>query len=178
MILVNGRKLTTVIMIVAPHEVQAIAVPILRKYAPDTLSRVPAHLTILYPFVGYERLNGACTKLRAICADIAPFEITMSGYDSFPLTAYMNPRDPAPILAVFKKIFAEFPECPPYGGSFGDELHPHMTVGEFRSEAEQRAAVLPTYAPLTFRADKLHVMYGIDREPLPWLTHAVIPLGG
>ena len=45
--LMHDQDLTTVVMLIPPHEVQALAVPILRKYAPDTLTRVPAHLTVL-----------------------------------------------------------------------------------------------------------------------------------
>jgi 2'-5' RNA ligase len=172
-------ELTTAIMIVAPHELQAIAVPMLRRYAPETLARVPAHLTVLYPFVAYERLDEACAQLYRICANIAPFEVTMAGYAEFPGVIYMPPRNPQLIKRVFRRIYRHFPECPPYGGAFGDDLTPHMTVGEFETQEEQRAAraTMPRYTPLTFRAARLHVLYGIERIMLPWLTHAVIPLG-
>ncbi len=172
-------ELTTVIMIVAPHELQAIAVPLLRRYAPDTLTRVPAHLTVLYPFVAYERLDDACAELETICASIAPFEVTLAGYGEFPGAIYMAPRNPRPIKRLFRAIYGHFPECPPYRGAFGDELTPHLTVGEFETPDEQRAAraALPRYAPFTFQATRVHVLYGIDAIALPWLTHAVIPLG-
>jgi 2'-5' RNA ligase len=174
----QDQDLTTVVMLIPPHEVQALAVPILRKYAPDTLTRVPAHLTVLYPFVAFEQLDTACAVLRTICAHTAPFDVTMSGYDSFPGVAFMTPLDPSPIESLFQRIFAQFPECPPYDGAFGNDLHPHMTVGEFHSEAKQRGALLPYYAPITFRAEKVHIMFGIEGRPLPWITYDVIPLGG
>lgn len=167
----------TVIMIVAPHEVQAVAIPLLRQYAPETLIRVPAHITILYPFVAVERLDEACATVREICAEVEPFEVTLQGYDSFPKVAFINPVNPEPIQAVFRKIFAAFPECPPYGGVFGNDLHPHMTVGEFASVEAQQGAVLPDYTPITFRVERLHVMYGPAVVPLPWITRAVMPLG-
>jgi 2'-5' RNA ligase len=169
-------ELTTAIIIVAPHEVQAIAVPLLQRYAPDTSVRVPAHITVLFPFVLFERLAEASTKLREICAPIAPFDITMQGYDSFPSVAFMNPVNPAPIQAVFRKIYVAFPECPPYGGQFGHDLHPHMTVGEFASDAERQASNLPDYAPITFQTRRLHLIYGPINAALPWITYDVIPL--
>lgn len=169
-------ELTTAIIIAAPHEVQAVAVPLLQRYAPDTSVRVPAHITVLFPFVPVERLAVASVKLREICASIAPFDITMQGYDFFPGVAFMNPLNPAPIQAVFRKIFAAFPECPPYGGQFGHDLHPHMTVGEFASDDERKAAVLPDYTPMTFRAERLHLIYGPINAALPWITFDVIPL--
>src|SRR5579862_1106375 len=160
----NNIELTTVIMIVAPHEVQSIAVPLLQRFAPDTLTRVPAHLTVLYPFVAYERLDEACDKLREICAKVPPFEVTMAGFGEFPSVIYMTPRNPKPIKQIFNRIYQDFPECPPYRGAFGDDMTPHMTVGEFESEDEKRAAraMLPRYTPITFMATRLHVMYGID----------------
>jgi len=171
-------KLTTVLMIVAPHEIQTIAAPIMRRYALDTLIRVPAHLTVLYPFVACERLPEACQILREVCAAIPPFDVTMSGYDQFPTAIYMKPVDPAPIQDVFRRVYARFPECPPYGGQWGDELQPHMTVAEFQSDYDMGAALksLPVYRPTRFHVDRLHVMAGIDHEPIPWLTHDIIPL--
>ncbi len=171
--------LTTVIMIVAPHELQAIAVPLMRRYAPDTLTRVPAHLTILYPFAPYERLDEACLQLQAICAGIAPFEVTIAGYAEFPGVVYMLPRNPRPIKHLFHRISQDFPDFPPYRGAYGSEITPHLTVGEFESDEEQRSAwaALPRYEPYTFRVTHLHVLYGLDGITLPWLTRAVIPLG-
>jgi 2'-5' RNA ligase len=175
MTLAAGAMATT-IMITAPHPVQAIAVPLLRRYAADTLVRVPAHFTVLFPFVPLERLDSASQTVREICASIAPFDITLSGYDSFPGVAFMTALDPEPIQAVFRRIYAAFPECPPYEGAYGNDLHPHMTVGEFASEAEQEAAILPHYEPISFRVDRLHVMYGLHKVALPWITHSVIRL--
>ncbi len=57
-------------------------------------------------------------------------------------------------------------------------LFPHMTVGEFDNEADRLAATLPDYEPITFRVERLHILYGPFGEPLPWITHSVIPLGG
>jgi 2'-5' RNA ligase len=171
-------ELKTVVMIVAPHEVQEIAVPILRVYAPETLIRVPAHLTVLYPFVSVDLLENASSVLYDLCADIPPFNVTLSGYGSFPGVTFMQPVDPTPIQAVFNHLFAAFPDCPPYGGRFGNELHPHLTVAEFPNEALQKEAEFPDYNPITFTATRLHLMYGYSGRALPWITHAVIPLRG
>lgn len=168
---------TTAIVILAPHSVQTIAVPLLHQYAPDALLRVPAHLTVLFPFVPPERLDDASHKVSKICSDMAPFEVTMSGYGFFPNVAFMSPVDHEPIKAVFRRIYAVFPECPPYGGDFGEDLHPHMTVGVFATEAEREAVVLPDYEPITFRVDRLHILQGIAKAALPWITHDIIPLG-
>src|SRR5689334_986824 len=114
-------KLTTTIMIVTPPEIQAIAAPIRYQYSLTSLIRVPAHLSVLYPFVEFERLSEACAVLREIASPLPPFDITMSGYDQFPGVIFMNPVDPAPIQDIFRRIYARFPECPPYDGQFGHD---------------------------------------------------------
>jgi len=170
--------LTTGIVIFAPREVQTVAVPIMRQYAPESVIRVPAHITLMFPFVAQERLDSAEQIVKSICADIEPFDITLAGYGQFPGIIFMQPTNPAPIKAVFRKIYAAFPECPPYGGAFGDDIHPHVTLGQFKNEDEQRAVSLPDFTPITFRAERLHLVYDVYDDPLLWLTHSVIPLAG
>ena len=169
--------LTTVVMIVGLHNIQIIAAPTRRKYALDSSIRVPAHVTLLYPFVAFDQLNSACRKLREVLTEVEPFEITLDGYDHFPTVAFMKVANPVPIQNIFRKIYAAFPECPPYGGLYGNDLHPHMTVGEFRDQSARDAAILPDYPATTFRAERVHVLYGIDGESLPWITYEVIALG-
>jgi poly(A) polymerase len=170
-------ELTTAVVIAAPHEVLAIAVPTMQKYCFDSLIRVSAHITILYPFVPFEELDSACALLREVCAGVQPFDITMNGYNHFPRVSYMQPLDDAPIRALSQKVFAAFPQCPPYWGQHGNNPTPHMTIGEFATDEEQAAAILPAYEPITFQASRLHVIYGVDQVPLTWLTHDVIRLG-
>jgi len=170
-------NLTSGIVIFAPREVQAVAVPIMRHIAPENPVRIPAHITLMFPFVAYERLDAAAQTIQSICATIEPFEITLEGYGQFPGIVFMQPTNPEPIKAVFRKIYAAFPECPPYGGAFGDDIHPHVTVGEFKTEDQQRTVSLPDYAPITFRAERLHLIYDVYDEPLLGVIHSVIPFG-
>jgi 2'-5' RNA ligase len=166
--------LQTGIIIVGPHAAQAVAVPLMLRYSPYLLTVFPAEITVLYPFVPVEDLDAACARLRDLCAGIAPFEVTLSGYDRFPGVVFMNPITPEPIRAVFRTISAAFPDYPPYGGQFGNDIHPHMTV--FDGENPPPLADFPAYAPITFTVDRLHVVCGPDTLDLPWLTVDVILL--
>ncbi len=170
---------TTAVVIMAPPQVQRFAVPLMRQYSGESLLRVPAHITVLFPFVPQDALDDACRTLRDLCADAPPFEVTLDGYGHFPTVVYLKPANPAPIKALFRKIYAAFPDYPPYRGEFGrDEITPHMTVAEFKSEAEREAVTLPTFAPISFKVRRLHLIAGVEHEPIPWITHDVIPLGG
>ncbi len=169
---------TSAVVIIAPHRVQALAVPLMRQHCFNSLMRVPAHITILFPFVPVDDLDDACWKLRDICAALAPFDVTLDGYGYFPTTVYLKPRDPEPIKATFRAVHAAFPDCPPYRGEFSsDDITPHMTVGVFKSEAEREQAVFPAYEPITFQVRRLHLIVGVEHEPLPWITYDVLPLG-
>src|SRR4051794_10274025 len=126
-------SLSTAVVIFASHEIQAIATPIMRQYALESLIRVPAHITLMFPFVPYDQLGEAAQTIQSICSHIKPFEITLSGYDQFPGVIFMKPANPEPIKAVFRQIYDAFPLYPPYGGAFGNDLHPHVTVGEFKN---------------------------------------------
>jgi len=169
---------TSAVVIIAPHRVQAFAVPLMHQYCFESMMRVPAHITVLFPFVPLDDLDAACWKLRDICADVPPFDLTLDGYGHFPTVTYLKPADPEPIKAIFRRIHAAFPDYPPYRGAFGgDDITPHMTVGEFKSEAERVKVVFPPYVPLTFEVRRLHLIIGVEREPIPWVTHDVIPLG-
>jgi 2'-5' RNA ligase len=171
-------NLETGVGIVGSHNVQAVAVPLLLRYSPHLLTVSPAHITLIYPFVPVDELEAACQTLRAIGREIAPFEITMRGYEQFPLVTFMAPANPAPILAVFHRILAAFPDYPPYRGAFGNALHPHMTVAQFPDEDTQRQADFPEYGSISFTVDRLHVLHGPDTLDRPWLTYDVIPLRG
>jgi 2'-5' RNA ligase len=170
---------TTAIGILAPLAVQAVAMPLMKLCNFEGMLRVPAHITILFPFVPFADLDAACGKLRVLFADQPPFTVTLDGYGYFPTALYMKPVDPTPIQALYRAVHAQFPDCLPYGGAFGSEtITPHLTVGEFKTEAERRAVSPPPYEPISFTVNRLHVIAGVEHEPLPWITHDVIPLGG
>jgi 2'-5' RNA ligase len=169
-------EFNTAVVILAPHEVLAIAVPILRQYSPDSLIRFRPHITLLFPFAPFGQLDAACEQLYALCREIAPFEVTLAGYGEFPGVIYMKPVDPGPIVRVFQRLFAAFPDYPPYEGRFGSELAPHLTVAQF--EAEHSPGPLPAYPPVSFHVDRIHIWYGVRDSDLPWLTYDVIPLKG
>jgi 2'-5' RNA ligase len=169
---------TSAVVIIAPYHVQAFAVPLMRKYSYDSMLRIPAHITVLFPFVPLDDLDAAALKLRDLYADTQPFDVMLDGYGYFPRTTYLQPVYPSPIKALFRRIHAAFPDYPPYRGAYGSEdITPHMTVGEFATEAEREQAVFPPYAPITFRVRCLHLIVGVEHQPIPWITHDVIPLG-
>ena len=89
---------------------------------------MPAHITVLYPFLGERRLNDeVLAQLRSMCAELPVLEVVFRRTGRFPEVLYLEP-DPADGLRQLTIAIAErWPEAPPYGGTF-DDIVPHLTV--------------------------------------------------
>jgi len=91
---------------------------------------VPAHVTVLFPFVPASGLTPDVRRaLAAIAGAIEPFDVTFARVDRFPTVVYLVPDPSAPFEGLTDAIVRAFPECPPYGGAY-DVVVPHLTVTE------------------------------------------------
>jgi 2'-5' RNA ligase len=109
---------------------------------------VPAHVTVLFPFLAPGDLApSARRELASIAADIEPFEVIFGSVGRFPNVVYLMPEPSRPFASLTEAVFARFPGFPPYDGAF-EEVIPHLTVAESASApheeiARQAAALLP-----------------------------------
>jgi 2'-5' RNA ligase len=91
---------------------------------------VPAHVTILYPFVVASDLSPAVrADVAAIAGEIRAFTVTFSTAARWPGVVYLEPRPSAPFTGLIDRAAARFPEHPPYAGTIA-EVIPHVTVVE------------------------------------------------
>jgi hypothetical protein len=89
---------------------------------------VPAHVTIVYPFMPVARLGpGVRRELVAIAAAHAPFDVRFARVGGFPTAVYLEPEPSAPFVRLTEAVVARFPDYPPYEGAF-DEVIPHLTI--------------------------------------------------
>lgn len=140
---------------------------------------VPAHITILAPFLPAGRLGAAeRDRLQRVFAAVSPFDFRLDRTGWFGTTVlWLGPEDPAPFRDLTDRVFAEFPDFPPFGGQFADVV-PHLTVGLDRpADVLRRAELRITPAlPVTARASAVTLM----AESSPgqrWETLASFPLG-
>ena len=167
----------TAIFILAPEKVQAIAGPLRTKYWPDSQFRIPAHISVLSPFVPYKDLSKSINKLESVCKSITPYEISLNGYGEFPGYTFMKLKRLQDTQLIYNRILSIFPECIPYEGKHGTKLHPHLSVAKFLNEEEQQATLLPPYKPLKFTVDKLFVMFTDAEMTLPWKLYRIVNFG-
>ncbi len=152
-----------------------------RRFDPTTAAGVPAHVTVLYPFVPPREVTPATvTGLAAAVGSAAPFACTFAetGWFGEDLL-WLAPSASAEFGALTARVWRAFPEQVPYGGEH--EPHPHLTIGYGRhappgalrvAEAQVRSRL-----PITARVDRLHLLAGA-RAVGSWRVVAALPLRG
>lgn len=140
------------------HSVLVVPVPALERfvrarwahYDPEWVSADPsfthAHVTLLAPWLE-EPTSADLATVAAVAAQAMPFDYLLADVAAFPNGIVHTPPVPtAPFTTLTARLAAAFPQCPPYGGEFGDpeELEPHVTLDhldalEARSAQTDRA---------------------------------------
>ena len=141
---------------------------------------VPAHVTVLYPFVAPPAITAATI---AVLADAVR---TISAFDCvFSATAWFGeeviwlaPRPDEPFRALTHAVSAAFPGYLPYGGVYNDVI-PHLTIGDRPTGgvAELRAAEADVlrWLPIQARISRVWLMTG-NAAPGSWYAVAELPL--
>lgn len=98
------------------------------RYDPSARRNVPAHVTILYPFVPLAQIDdGVVARLREITAGARCFEYRLAETRRFPVALYLAPDPDASFAALTDAVWRAFPDYPPFEGKF-DVVVPHVTV--------------------------------------------------
>jgi hypothetical protein len=135
---------------------------------------MPAHVTVLYPFLPEDRLTKAVVdRLKAICADSLVLAVELRETRRFPGMLYLAPEPDDGFRRLTEAVAGEWPETPPYGGAHDDNI-PHLTVAHDLSDDELDevdrvvTAALPISTHLT--SASLYVFDGAR-----WRVHDVLP---
>lgn len=173
-----NMNLETALLIVPPRDVQVFSFPLREQYDNEAFNKnVPAHLTLLYPFVPPEIVEEAIAKLERLCKDFEPVTVTLDRYGSFKDAIFLEPSDPEPVIILQRYLAAAFPEYPIYGGEHGPDLHPHLTLARLENPDQAGEIALPPTPSFTFTVDKIHLYLGSTTEDIAFIPRAVIQLG-
>ncbi|HEU4540964.1 MAG TPA: 2'-5' RNA ligase family protein [Jiangellaceae bacterium] len=140
---------------------------------------VPAHVTVLYPFVPPPAIDErVLERLGRAVAAVPRFraELPRTGWFGTDVL-WLAPVPASSFRSLMTSVWQAFPECPPYGGQL-DDVMPHLTVGHDAPVNELQAAELDVLAHLPIRLEvtTVQVMVGA-KAPNSWRTIAELPLG-
>ena len=139
---------------------------------------VPAHVTVIAPFAPPRLIDGnLLAALAEAVRTVSAFDAVFAQVAWFADTVvWLAPEPSAPFRELTERVWARFPDYPPYGGIYND-IVPHLTIGENSSLNDMRAAaqVIERSLPITARVDRVALIQG-SAAAASWRTVAELPL--
>jgi hypothetical protein len=139
--------------IVRVPEAEPLVHALRERYDESARLGVPAHITVLFPFMPPERIGGSVLeRIQRVLGSAQSFDFSLSAVARFPATAYLAPKPTAPFVALTEMLVGEFPQFPPFAGEFPNII-PHLTVAngnaeEARSVEAQLVIKLAEHGPI------------------------------
>jgi hypothetical protein len=129
---------------------------------------VPAHVTILFPFLDTAELDEAA--VADLLSGFPAFDFELDRVERFPDgTTWLRPVPSAPFADLTAAVWQRWPERPPYEGAF-DEPIPHLTISETPIDVELQL-------PIAARAREVTLIEA-DEASGRWTTRLHLPLLG
>lgn len=110
---------------------------------------VPAHVTVLSPFVAHPVDGTDIGRLGRLFAGFRAFDFCLRDTGRWPDNLHLRPDPSEPFVALTKAVWAAFPDYPPYEARFPD-IVPHLSV------AQGPSSLLDEAEPLLRKALPLH----------------------
>lgn len=165
-------------IIIKVPEVENIVGPHRRILDPSAEWGVPAHVTLLYPFLHPSAIDEDVLKrLAEVVSRHREFDAQFLQTKWFgEKVLWLSPEPDLSFRRLTSALAAIFPETPPYGGAILDPT-PHLTVADGASLHDMRQAESVVIKQLPVRASfsSVSVMVGAP-EINSWITIADIPL--
>lgn len=120
-----------------------------------------AHITALGPFDPAPS-TGTWDTIAETAASTSPIKVRLAELAQFPLgIIHLVPEPAQPLRDLTARLVVAFPDWPPYGGEFGDDVQPHLTVDAASDEVDldSTAALLVGVVPTTCVLDRLQLAW-------------------
>jgi 2'-5' RNA ligase len=161
---VSAKTHTTAVVLVPPAEVWP-PIQTIRQQHDRNARRWMPHITLLYPFAPHSSFAEVLPALRAACAEVTPFAITLARFALFThgrrgATLFLAPEPAAPLVALQTRLWEA---APAYNDTrrHANGFTPHLSVGQVRGSAEAKAlreALESSWQPLTFTAEAIQLI--------------------
>lgn len=129
---------------------------------------MPAHITILFPFVDTGGLDEAA--VANLIAEFPAFDFELDRMEQFPDgTTWLHPTPSLPFVDLTAAVWQRWPEHPPYEG-LHDEVIPHLTISDTSIDVQLEL-------PIAARAREV-MLIEQDESSGRWATRLHLPLLG
>ena len=146
-----------------------------RRFDHSAALKVPAHVTLLYPWLPAEALTRAARRtLAAIVRETRAFDVRFAATRRWPGILYLEPDPAWRFSALIEKVAAGFPAYPPYGGTIS-EVIPHLTLVENAKAAlDPIEKAASTHLPFERTVRSIEVL--VEGPDGRWQTRWRLPL--
>ena len=147
-----------------------------RAHTYDAPLGMPAHVTILYPFVPRVELSGAEPRLAELVATHEAFDATFARTARFPELLYLEPEPADLFHRLTEAVTSAWPEQPPYDGAH-EIVIPHLTVAESEDTRllDSIASELEPQLPIRQRVAAVSLF--VEHDDGRWRERSRLPLG-
>lgn len=173
----DSRESALVVLVAAAER---LVRPFREAYDPAAAAGMPAHITVLYPFLAPDEIGPTVLDdLRQCFAGFAPFDFQLTELRRFPDVAYLAPEPAEPLRDLTTAIWTRFPETPPYEGRHPD-IVPHLSVAQLLEEQQLDIVVQEIEhmskrtLPIRTTANETVLMV---KSAGAWRVHSRFPLG-
>lgn len=169
--------MSSTLLVPIPEADHAIA-PFRPAWEPPPARGVPAHVSILFPFLRRRALNAhALSRIAEAAAAVEPFTVRFRRTGRFDRTVFLVPEPARPFAELTRLIVERFPDCPPYRGAHGSVLNPHLTVLTCADGPGLDEAELEIRRSLPLRAAVRELWLMVEDQHGGWRLQHAFPLG-
>ncbi|MEU3481070.1 2'-5' RNA ligase family protein [Streptomyces sp. NPDC033754] len=143
---------------------------------PSAQAGVPAHVTVLFPFLDESRMDALVhSALADVLGSHPAFDLRFERCGRLPGVLHLVPDPDTQLRRLTEAIADRWPEAPPYGGRFA-EIVPHLTIAQGQEDAvlEEIEADLAVRLPFTSRVSSVEL---IVHDGTKWQERASFALG-
>lgn len=131
------------------------------RFDPSARAGVPAHVTVLFPFLDESRIGAPlCSALAEVLGQHHAFDLRFESCGRFPDVLYLAPEPDMQLRRLTEAIADRWPEAPPYGGKF-TEVVPHLTIADGPADdavLDEIEADILSKLPFTTRVSTVQLM--------------------
>ena len=102
-----------------------------RRRVGSAAAGVPAHATLLHPFIEPDDLTPSVRRrLREVAANHRPFDYRQAGMAEWPDAIYVAVEPVGPFVRLQRDLQTAFADWPIYGAGADFEFEPHITIAD------------------------------------------------